>query len=378
MHAEEDLSRLSDFEISDEEFEGSDDDDSDTSTIRPDYAIMDADGNEFWFLEEAAPDLDQDEGSDDDDASSSSSDDVDDAASIGDKVGIAPYSDDDFCVTQPAIDDVDEDFFPNEEDRDDDHLASHSFGYVFASSGIRRVKWGEMKHEVDWALIRVHEERLKVENAVPDQPGTKSSSIEPVVSQPASSPLPILTTITPLTKLSGLRVHCRGRSSGFKKGRISQAMALVKLHGRTSFSTSWCVEGGFGIPGDSGAWVYDPDTGGLCGHVLAWGARSKTAYIAPMEVLFEDIQGKLGARSVELPVPAGVGAGNECLGMGLDRSSELTRKLRDMNIATANKSSQAQAQVAGTGIEGTAHGNPQRKKQEVVDVRSLFVAGAVS
>jgi hypothetical protein len=97
-----------------------------------------------------------------------------------------------------------------------------------------------------------------------------------------------------------------------------------------------------------------------------------------MEVLFEDIQGKLGARSVELPVPAGVGAGNECLGMGLDRSSELTRKLRDMNIATANKSSQAQAQVAGTGIEGTAHGNPQRKKQEVVDVRSLFVAGAVS
>lgn len=52
MQSEEDLSRFSDFEISDDEYEGSDDD-SDTSTIRPDYAIMDADGNEFWFLEDS-------------------------------------------------------------------------------------------------------------------------------------------------------------------------------------------------------------------------------------------------------------------------------------------------------------------------------------
>lgn len=203
MQSEEDLSRFSDFEISDDEYEGSDDD-SDTSTIRPDYAIMDADGNEFWFLEDSPPELDDDD-SDDDDGSSSSSDDVDDAASIGDKVGIAPYTDDDFCVTQPAIDDVDDDFFPSEEDRDDDHLASHSFGYVFATSGIRRVKRGEIKHEVDWALIRVNGERLKVENAMREQPtpsgptpqrgqsATRESSSRPA----ESDSLPVLTSVTP-------------------------------------------------------------------------------------------------------------------------------------------------------------------------------------
>ncbi|KIW49528.1 hypothetical protein PV05_11200 [Exophiala xenobiotica] len=354
MDSEDDLSRFSDLEISDDEFDGSDDE-SQASTIRPDYSIMDADGNEFWFLEDSTPELDDDEGSDDDDVSSSSSDDVDDAASIGDKIGVAPYSDDDFCVTQPAIDDVDEDFFPNEEDRDDDHLASHSFGYVFASSGIRRVIRGEMKHEVDWALIKVHEERLKVDNAMPEKMTTTSSTSAKAGPKGASTDTstgtanqqPVLTKIMPLAKLPGLQVHCRGRSSGFKKGRISQAMALVKMHGRQSFSISWCVEGGFGVPGDSGAWVYDPISGGLCGHVLAWGERSKTAYIAPMEVLFEDIRGRLGAQCVELPVPGAlrmsVGARQKdagivietstaCQGDGGTDGGNLAEKLRRLKI----------------------------------------------
>jgi hypothetical protein len=398
MQSEEDLSRFSDFEISDDEYEGSDDD-SDTSTIRPDYAIMDADGNEFWFLEDSPPELDDDE-SDDDDASSSSSDDVDDTASIGDKVGIAPYTDDDFCVTQPAIDDVDDDFFPSEEDRDDDHLASHSFGYVFATSGIRRVKRGEIKHEVDWALIRVHEERLKVENAMREQstpsgatPQRDQSRTRESSSRTADPNLvPVLTSVTPLAKLSGLHVHCRGRSSGFKKGRISQAMALVKLHGRQSFSTSWCVEGGFGIPGDSGAWVYEPVSGGLCGHVLAWGDKSKTAYIAPMEVLFEDIRTRLGASTVELPVPCkpGVGA-NKLSGVGQDESismrnnasAELALKLRNLRIDNTGISNNPGVSdtTIGTSSQGAssgAGGNGPRKKQEVVGVRPLFMAGTVS
>ncbi|KAK5226936.1 hypothetical protein LTR99_005065 [Exophiala xenobiotica] len=316
MHSQDDISRFPDLEISDDEFDGSDDE-SQASTIRPDYSIMDADGNEFWFLDDSTPELDDDEGSDDDDASSSSSDDVDDVASIGDRVGVDPYSDDDFYVTQPAIDDVEEDFFPNDEDRDDDHLASHSFGYVFASSGIRRVIRGEMKHEVDWALIKVHPERLKVDNAMTATSSTSVKAGPKGASTGTANQQPMLTKIMPLAKLSGLQVHCRGRSSGFKKGRISQAMALVKMHGRQSFSISWCVEGGIGVPGDSGAWVYDPISGGLCGHVLAWSERSKTAYIAPMEVLFEDIRARLGAQCVELPVPSavsmrgGAGAGPE-------------------------------------------------------------------
>jgi hypothetical protein len=107
-------------------------------------------------------------------------------------------------------------------------------------------------------------------------------------------------------------------------------MTYVKMHGRESFSSSWFVEGGFGgmkpplkealppllllrlylhpdmttVPGDSGAWIYNASTSQLCGHVLAWSDKRKTAYIAPMEVLFEDIKKTLDAEHVSLPTIA--------------------------------------------------------------------------
>lgn len=147
-------------------------------------------------------------------------------------------------------------------------------------------------------------------------------------------------------------------------------MSLVRLRGRQSFSTSWTVEGGFGIPGDSGAWVYDPVSGGLCGHVLAWSDKSKTAYIAPMEVLFEDIRGRLGARCVELPVPEGVsraGIGVKETGeMAVDTNPggvELAAKLRDLRIDTSGPDPAAET---------------SRKKTETVDVRPLVMAAPVS
>jgi hypothetical protein len=55
------------------------------------------------------------------------------------------------------------------------------------------------------------------------------------------------------------------------------------------------------VPGDSGAWVFDKSTGRVCGHVLAWSEKSRTAYIAPMQVLLEDIARTLGATKVTLP-----------------------------------------------------------------------------
>lgn len=55
------------------------------------------------------------------------------------------------------------------------------------------------------------------------------------------------------------------------------------------------------MPGDSGAWVFEASSGRVCGHVLAYSERSRTAYIAPMQVLLEDISRTLGACTVELP-----------------------------------------------------------------------------
>jgi hypothetical protein len=292
------------------------DDESECSTIRPDYVDLETGNGGFWFAGdvEDTPGLDDDLESDSDSEGSSDVDedgDEDDRVSVGDTSGIDPADDEEVYVTQPAIDDVDDDFFPCVEDRDDDHLASHSLGYVHASSGIRRVVTGNVKHEVDWALIKIRDERLALGNTI-HQHLTKSKrsrrAKEKSIPAPSSSSSPNppasthLTTIASCSALPRLPVHCHGRTSGLQCGHISPALALVKLHGRTSFSSSWVVEGGgFGIPGDSGAWIYDPLNGSLCGHVLAWGRQSKTAYMAPMEVLFEDIRRRLGADRVELP-----------------------------------------------------------------------------
>lgn len=78
-------------------------------------------------------------------------------------------------------------------------------------------------------------------------------------------------------------------------------MELVKIHGRSTFSASWTVDGSFGIGGDSGAWVVSNDDGKVCGHVLA--SRKGRTYICPMDLLLEDIKATLGAESVALPAP---------------------------------------------------------------------------
>ncbi|KAF9893386.1 hypothetical protein FE257_011818 [Aspergillus nanangensis] len=221
-----------------------------------------------------------------------------DSASIGDTSGIEPGEEPPLFVTQPAVDDVREEFFPSPEDRDDEHLASHSFGYIHASSGVRRWTRKGIKHEIDWALIKINEDRSDARNIVYDKLPA-SSALQGVRQRPQSDPI-FLTDIARLEDLGGLRVHCCGRTSGLQTGQISRAMTLVKLHGRHTFSTSFCVDGNFGVPGDSGAWVFEKATGRVCGHVLAWSDQTHSAYIAPMEVLLEDIARTLNASYVSL------------------------------------------------------------------------------
>ncbi|KAL8677377.1 MAG: hypothetical protein Q9186_006175, partial [Xanthomendoza sp. 1 TL-2023] len=212
-------------------------------------------------------------------------DDVD----MGDTPGIEPGQGDTLLVTQPAIDDVDEGFFPNEDDTDEDHLASHTLGYIHASSGIRRTNRGPISHEVDWALIkfRPHRSHSSPSNTI------TNGHLHCRTSNPSG--------VVRATSLGGLKVHALGRTSGLQTGTILPSMVIVKMPGRISHSQSWQVAGGnFGMGGDSGAWVIDNATGGVCAHVLAWSQRSNTAYVAPMEVLLEDMAMTLGVQ-VMLP-----------------------------------------------------------------------------
>ncbi|RAL02307.1 uncharacterized protein BO80DRAFT_378628 [Aspergillus ibericus CBS 121593] len=275
---------------SDLEFEVSEDEDGDDVSLSPSL-------DEDSYLSEGY--------SSDEDGQNDEAYDDEDAASIGDTPGIDPGDEPLLYVTQPAIDDVDENFFPCPEDRDDEHLASHSFGYVHASSGVRRWTRKGIRHEIDWALIKINDERIDGRNIVYDRTAlARRDPYRQRRGEPARMPQPetiYLNNICRLEDLGGLHVHCCGRTSGLQTGQISKAMTLVKLHGRQTFSTSFCVDGNFGVPGDSGAWVFEKSSGRVCGHVLAWSDKTRTAYIAPMEILLEDIARSLNANYIGLP-----------------------------------------------------------------------------
>lgn len=94
------------------------------------------------------------------------------------------------------------------------------------------------------------------------------------------------------------------------------------------------------VPGDSGAWVFDPATGQLCGHVLAWSDKFHRAYIAPMQILFEDISRSLG---VEASLP---GTEN---GSAVNPLGQLEPEIDEAIIARSKRASTAPAE--GRGIE---------------------------
>lgn len=208
----------------------------------------------------------------------------------GDIPGVEPSCGDGYIVTQPALDDVDEDFFPSSETQDEDHLDMFTLGEVYASSGIRRRSDDRgLIHEVDWALFEFRDDRCPSKNVLPL--GSSSSDLA-------------LKSVVPAESLPNLEVGCLARTTGLQTGTILPTLTSVKVYGRTSPSHTYQVAGNsqmpIGLPGDSGAWVVERNGGGVCGHILAWSQRKRVAYICPMDVLLLDIAETLEAREVRL------------------------------------------------------------------------------
>ncbi|KAI9815486.1 MAG: hypothetical protein M1827_002620 [Pycnora praestabilis] len=231
-----------------------------------------------------------------------------DGKAWGDIPGVEKGDGADYIITQPAMDDVEEDFFPTPEDRNQVHLHSHKLGHVHASSGVRRCNRKGVEHEIDWALLKINDDRLQPYNLV--QGGKRfchgGPQLCPRLVEPVSRQFPPEDDLYPVDvagaeELSLLRVHCFGRTSGLQEGTISPAMSSVRIYGRRTFSRSWHVVGNFGVGGDSGAWVIDNEHGRVCGHVLAWCSKNAIAYICPMQVLFEDMARTLETSRVTLP-----------------------------------------------------------------------------
>jgi hypothetical protein len=235
-------------------------------------------------------------------------DDDEDEFEPGDVPGIEPGCGDGYVVTQPALDDVEDGFYPSPETEDEDHLVTFSLGEVYASSGIRRKEVKGLIHEVDWALFEFTEDRVPDDNDMP-------YAQVPMVTKDGKKSTLCPTAVAPTTSLPGMEVQCMARTSGLQTGLIMPALTSVKIYGRTSPSHTYqisssvtsdeSIEAGptipMGIPGDSGAWIVERENGQLCGHVLAWSQRKRVAYICPMEVLFQDIVQTLEASDIRLP-----------------------------------------------------------------------------
>ncbi|KAI9657350.1 MAG: hypothetical protein M1821_003030 [Bathelium mastoideum] len=238
---------------------------------------------------------------------------------IGDTPGVSPDDPTRIPITQPALDDVPPAFFPSRKERDDEHLLSHKLGYVYASSGMRRVPdphVQDMRHEVDWALFQLDPPRLQPYNVIQGgrrlYDGTKNSGEcaepKPTLVDPVTRsgdyeakedlyPMQICSA----SEVAGQKVFSFGRTSGLKLGRLSEARGSVKILGRKTFSWAWSVVGDLGVAGDSGAWVVETNSGKVCGHVLAYSKAKGVAYICPMDILFDDIKRTLGADRIGLP-----------------------------------------------------------------------------
>lgn len=235
----------------------------------------------------------------------------------GDIPGVEPGLGEGYIVTQPAMDDVDEDFYPSQETADEDHLTTFGLGEIYASSGIRRREQNGLVHEIDWALFEFHDHRLPDDNSIP-QPRRATS-----LTRQAAKPCPDdgadlhPTSVAPSSDFPGMQVQCVARTSGLQTGTILPARASIKIFGRASPSDTWVVTSQpspagdapgdefskqmpMGIPGDSGAWIVERGRGRVCGHVLAWSDRKRMAYICPMDVLLKDISETLEA-DVRLP-----------------------------------------------------------------------------
>ncbi|KAG4029034.1 hypothetical protein MFRU_018g01390 [Monilinia fructicola] len=206
-------------------------------------------------------------------------------------IPISPSNVHKYPITQPAIDDIDADFYPDPETRDEDHLDSCLLGNVYTSSGIRRFDHESIIHEIDWCLFQFEEHRL---------PDLSSMS-------PTTEP----TGVVPLTDLPDLPVKCTARTSGTQTGRILPVMSILKIFGRKTPSMSWQVAGKIGIPGDSGAWVLERGddihagsgnkSGRIAGSVLAWSQRKNVGYICPMWISILDMASSLKCENIGLP-----------------------------------------------------------------------------
>ena len=212
-------------------------------------------------------------------------------APTGDLLGVKPGQGETIIVTQPALDDIDVNYFEDQSEMSDDHLCLHGLGTIHASSGLRRLKYEDVAHEIDWALFKMHDDRRPITNVV--EGGNRHCKTAAQNGYPSQ--------VLKAGALGDLDVHAFGSTSGLETGKIRSEMELTRMPGRRFQSPVWRFEGNFGEAGDSGAWIIDNETGGLCGHVSSYSESQQSGVLAPTEAQLQDMEETLSVK-VALPV----------------------------------------------------------------------------
>lgn len=156
---------------------------------------------------------------------------------IGDITGIPEGCGLGYFITQPAINDVDDSFYPDEETMNEDHLDTYEFGEVYASSGIRRRMEDGIVHEIDWALLEIRSDRQQEFNFDPN------SKIGAFLTDPGLDGYYLPRQVVPWRDLGGLEVFAVCRTSRYQTGQILDGMVDIKVYGRSTPSSSFAVKG---------------------------------------------------------------------------------------------------------------------------------------
>ncbi len=160
----------------------------------------------------------------------------------------------------------------------------------------------------------------------------------------------------------GAPVKAFGRTSGYQTGMINTVMSIIRHGGRFTREWSICkdtqstqkdwMEGGIGVDGDSGSWIFGSD-GGIFGMV--WGRdRPQTnpiTLLTPIEEIKEDIVQRLGAKVIRLPGQKG-GPSAPILKRQKDEPAVLSSPLRSLRLSIDEYSTMQELEVPSPTCSG--------------------------
>ncbi|EEP82025.1 predicted protein [Uncinocarpus reesii 1704] len=160
------------------------------------------------------------------------------------------------------------------------HIKSQAqqHGHVFSSSGVRTRDEAGCSWIMDWALVQFPS-TLETSEKLRDAPMTKPAW----KGREASTWSPSIR--------AGMRVHLKGRSSGWARGRVNGIKTTIKhrFEQDDKLVSAWAFEPG-AKRGDSGSFVFVSVNGQVAGVYFGGSKGKRMGFFIPMDLIIQDIE----------------------------------------------------------------------------------------